>query len=196
MRFLNCYDWIVNGMCQASTSRLNWRSPILSSARSMFSKRVCLFRVLHVLSKLTHVLPSGMAGFHNFWSPRMCVCLAPNFPRHLLWQVCPWLTRYHRHRLCPLLIFYALSVMKNMKNRFFCSQYSVQWISWNIDVTSFCSQYYEIYKYRFTTLCSPLCSLPEDIWDDIAMMPLFWCQTFYKGIGGAIFFVFFLPYLF
>ena len=114
-------------------------------------------------------------------------CLAPNVPRHLLWQVCPWLTRYHRHRLCPLLIFYALSVMKNMKNRFFCSQYSVQWISWNIDVTSFCSQYYEIYKYRFTTLCSPLCSLPEDIWDDIAIMPLFWCQTFYKGIGGAIF---------
>ena len=150
MSFWNCYDWRVNGMCQASTSRLSWRSPIpnLELSQEHVLQAHMFFTCSPWSPNLLHILPSGMAGFHNLWSPGMCVCVPPNVPRHLLWQVCPWLTRYHHHRLCPLLIFYALSIIKNVKNRFFCSQYSVQGISWNIDVTSFCSQYYEIYKYR------------------------------------------------
>ena len=92
-------------------------------------------RTLLEWSNLLHVLPSGMEGFHNLWSPGMCVCLLPNVPRHLIWHVCPWLTRYHHHRLF-FLIFYALSIIKSM---------------------SFCSQYYEIYKYRcFDSVLSSL----------------------------------------
>ena len=143
---------------------------------------------------LLQVLPSGMAGFHSFWSPGMCICLPPNVPRHLLWQVCPWLTRYHHHRLCPLLMFYAPIIIKNMKNRFFCSQYSVQRISWNIDVTSFCSQYYEIYKYRcfdsvLSSLLAPWGHLGRYCHHASLLMPNFLQRHWRSNI-----FVFFIPY--
>ena len=144
---------------------------------------------------LLHVLPSGMAGFHSLWSPGMCICLPPNVPRHLLWQVCPWLTRYHHHRLCPLLMFYAPSIKKYMTNRFFCSQYSVQRISWNIDVTSFCSQYYEIYKYRcfdsvLSSLLAPWGHLGRYCHHASLLMPNFLQKHWRSNI-----FVFFIPYL-
>ena len=122
---------------------------------------------------LLHVLPSGMEGFHNLWSPGMCVCLLPNVPRHLIWHVCPWLTRYHHHRLF-FLIFYALSIIKSM---------------------SFCSQYYEIYKYRcfdsvLSSLLAPWGHLGRYCHHASLLMPNFLQKHWRSNI-----FVFFIPYL-
>ena len=140
----------------------------------MFYKRVCLFHVLQVLSKLT---------------PRSSLRdgRIPQF-------VEPWNVYMSSPKCSETPLMTGLSLVDKISPspplpppNVFCSKYYKKYEKSIFSAHNIlCSEYHEISMLRdsapnimkyinidVSTLCSPLLSLPEDIWDDIAIMPLF-----------------------